>query len=380
MKALILAIVALAVLLGLRQAHESKRLAVRERELRDLGKTASSGVQDEDSATHGTTLPAPAKVERQGHAKFDREAYIAKCKAFIVAAMTREPAMGEEDFIQSDLLDATTEELLELPDRLREVGIMEEFQALIFESVAPRLLDKDPRVAAEFSLKGGEIEIFELVARSWIARDPQAASDWLKMKVNGLPPLNDDTFGTHLAHPEPLFIPGLQLAASIAAAPATADLDAFTKLEGSKLKASLDDLLHVLPADGLPILMKRLAGSGREDLVEMIVKQHPEPALAREYLKGAALPPATFTKMAETALSGIQPGDLPRAVDWYLKTTDPGLRGEGLQRIVSSWTHENPRSAAAWLEKLPEGETHEQAREAYEEALAHPQTKKPREP
>lgn len=378
MKALILAIVAVAILLGLQQGHESRRLAAREKELRELGKTGNGAGQEQAPAIAAADSTAPAKVERQEHAKFDPEAYIGKCKAFIEVAMKGEPAMGEEDFIQSDLLDATAEELLQLPDKLREAGMMKEFRDLIYESVSTRLLDKDPLAACEFSMKGGEIQTFILVTRAWIARDPQAAAEWLEMKTHAEPPLNEMSFGTHLAHPEPIFVPGLQLAASIAAGPATADLEALTKLEGSKLKASLDDVLNVLPADGLPILMKRLAESGREDLVEMVVKLHPDQALAREYLEGVALPQATFTKMAEAALNGIQPGDLPRAMEWYLKVTDPELRGEGLQRIVSSWTNESPRSAAAWIEKLPEGQDRERAKRAHEEALAHPRPKKPR--
>jgi hypothetical protein len=151
------------------------------------------------------------------------------------------------------------------------------------------------------------------------------------------------------------------------------------ELEGAKLKATLNDVLHVLPPGGLPVLLKRLSESGREDLVEMAVSQHPEPSLVREQMTEASLPPATFAKAAEAVLTGLSPGDLPRAMNWYLANTDPGLRGGGLQRIVSSWAHENPHSVAAWIEKLPDGPDRQQARQTYEETLANPRPRKERD-
>ncbi|WP_035603127.1 hypothetical protein [Haloferula sp. BvORR071] len=378
MRLLLFAIIAAAILLGFQQGRESLRLAAQEKELSAIGKTRAGETSGEASTLATSGSAVAAKIERQAQGKFNATAYIAKCRALILMAMVREPNFGEDDFVQHDLLDATTEDLLQLLDQLHESGIPEEFWSLIYESASPRLLDKDPLRACEFSMKGGDIENFTLVVRSWIARDPQAAGEWLKMKTQAEPPLNEKTFRTYYSHPEELYVPGLQLAASIAAAPATADLEVLTKLDGSKLKASLDDLLHVLPPDRLPLLLKRLAECGREDLVEMAIKQHPEPALAREYLTSASLPPATFTRAAELALSELQPGDLPGAMKWYLKATDPALRGEGLQRIVSSWTQENPHSAAAWIEQLPEGADRKLAKEAYEDARAHPPPKKAR--
>ncbi|WP_367873542.1 hypothetical protein [Luteolibacter sp. Populi] len=375
MKPFLFTIVAVAILLGLRQHGDHARLLSREKELRTATglQMADPAIKEAISASGATSNAG--KIGRSGKPKFDAKSYLAEFKKLILIAMLRDLGPGEDDLIRNGLLDATAEDLLQLPEAIREAGVQDNFASVIYESASTRLIDKAPASACEFALKGGDITSFLLVIRTWISRDPVAAGEWLEMRSKAEPPLNEKSIDTHASHREPLDVPRLQLAARIAAAPSGADLGGLTELEGRKLAATLDDVLKVLSPEDLPVFLKRLNDSGREDLVKQAIAQHPEPALAREYLKSAGLPPATFAKAAQVAISQLDPASLPAGMDWYLRDTDPKSRGPGLRSVVKSWTQENPRSAAAWIATLPQSEDRTQAEAAYRDALAHPRPK-----
>ena len=134
----------------------------------------------------------------------------------------------------------------------------------------------------------------------------------------------------------------------------------------------MEDVLQVMSADNLPVFLRRLSEEGREDLVELAMVRHPDPHLAREYLKQVELPPASFAKIAEAAVARLDPADLPRGMEWFVSNTDPALRGDSLDRLVESWTQENPQSVARWIERQSPGEDRDRALRAHQEALAHP--------
>lgn len=372
MKPLLIFVVAAALVLGLRQGQVSAGLAERENELVSLRAVfQADALENARKGSSGETA-MPAKTERTGRPKFSAARYVAKFyKILLVAVATgKELSMDDGNFIREDLLDATPDDLIRLPDDMGRALVPDFMKSTVYEHAAARLLDKDPVLASEFAVKGGIITNFLYVMKSWIARDPVAAGAWLAAKSKADPPLDEKTFRSLYCHQEPLDVASLQLAASIASGPATADLSVLMELEGSKLKSTLDDVVAVLPPDGLPAFLKRMSESGRADLVELTLKKHPDPALAREYLQSASLPPAEFMQAATTLVRGLDPASLPRGMDWYLRHTDPGARTDGLREIVTKWTTENSRSASLWLRKLPPGKDREIAEGAYASALA----------
>lgn len=377
MKPLLAAIVAIALLLGLQQAREADRLATRERELKEGARHSTEVLRHDEGDNGAEGATQASKLERSGKRAFDAVAYIGKFKQLIAIAMQRDTLPADEKFIQEDLLDASVDDLLKLPQMMREAGLPSEVDTFLHESTSVRLLDRDPELACDHSIKGGDLQNFLLVAKTWISRDPVKAAAWLEMRSKADPPLNEKTLAPYNGNP-PLDLPSLLDAARIAAAPLSADLDRLTKLEGGSLDAGMKDILQVISADDLPVFLKRLSEDGREDLVELAVKRHPDPLLVRDYLQQLGLPPASFTKMAEASLSRLDPADIPRGMEWFLANTDPALRGESLDRLVASWTQENPQSVAGWIEKLPDGEDRERAMQAQREALAHPTPRKER--
>lgn len=370
MRPLLIFIIVSALVLGLRQGEVSARLAEREKELlsRQAGLQADAA---ENARKSSTTEALPTKTERIEKPKFSAARYIGKIykTVLLYAATGKEPDIESGKFIKDDLLDATPEDLANLPANMRRAMLPDFVAENVYEYAAARLLDKDPVLAAEFAVKGGVIYNFIFVMRSWIARDPAAANAWLTARSQADPPLNEKTFRPLAFHQEPLDVASLQLAASIANGPANADLSGLMKLDGAKLNATLDDVVAVLPPDGLPALLKRMSEGGRPDLVELTLKKHPEPALAREYLQSASLPPAEFMKAATTIVAGLDPASLPRGMDWYLRHTDPEARADGLREIVTKWTTENPRSATRWLQNLAPGKDREIAEGAHAAAL-----------
>jgi hypothetical protein len=362
MKPLVLLVIVVAIVIGTWQGQVSARLAAREKEL--LAKVPSLREFPSESGPKPSTEPAPAtKTERTEKRKFDAALYIEKFRKLVL-----NQSFDEGEFIQRDLLDASSEDILELHELIQKAKIPDDFAAIIYECASSRLLEKDPALASEFAAKGEDINNFIFVMRLWIARDPSAANAWLTMKSQA-DPLWDKTIRPNASHLEPLDVPSLQLAASIATSPANTDLSGLMKLDGAKLKDTLDDVVTVLPPEGLPALLKRMSESGRPDLVEQILKQYPEPTLAREYLQSASLPPAEFMKAATTLVAGLDPASMGRGMDWFLRATDPESRGDGLREIVTRWSTENPRSASQWLKKLPPGKDREVAEAAYGAAL-----------
>ncbi len=377
MKALPFIIVALAILLGLKQHSDSVKLEAREQELKGEARTAGAAVAlaEETEPNTSATTPQAKAQERGKKPTFDAKLYLSKFLGLVQKTMAGDYAMGDDDFIRDDLVDATAEDILHLPDAMREAGISAEWAGTIYETASSRLLDQDPVAACEFAIKGQEIMNFIRILRTWISRDPVAAGQWMERMAKADPPLDEKTLGTHYSHQDPLDLPSLRLAASIAASPSQADLGKLTGLDGKKLTATLDDVLRVLPADGLPVLLRRFAEEGRADLVERAILQHPDPTLAREYLQSASLPPEVLAKAAQLAVSRLDPASMPRGMDWYLRTTEASTRGDGFKIAIDGWTRENPRSAAGWIATLPEGADRVQAEEAYRDALAHPRRK-----
>jgi hypothetical protein len=371
MKVLPIAIVVMVILLGIHQAGEADRLATRERELnRRARHTAEShGTGDEDRRTGSTTKAV--KLDRSGKRDFDAGSYIGKFKSLFAIAMQRDTLPEEERFIQEDLLDASVDEILLLPQMMRDAGLPDEAAMFLNESTSVRLLDRDPALACEHAIKGGDLENFRLVVRTWISSDPVKAAEWLEMRGKADPPLDEKTLAAYGGN-APLDLPGLVDAARIAAAPSSADLGRIITLEGTDLDRRMEDVLQVMSADNLPVFLRRLSDEGREDLVELAMAKHPDPHLARDYLKQVDLPPSSFTKIAEAAVARLDPADLPRGLEWFLENTEPGLRGDSLDRLVESWTQENPQSVARWIERQAPGEDRDRALRAHREALANP--------
>ncbi|QJE97807.1 hypothetical protein [Luteolibacter luteus] len=370
MKLLFVFIIACALVLGLRQRQESVRLAGLEKDLVARNSALGRGEAKINSEIADGS-PAATKIARTEQPKFSAAKYLGKYyKIFLTYALTRkEPGIRDGDFVRDDLLNATPEDLARLPKDIRDAMLPDVIASGIYEVAASGLLDKDPKLACEFALKGGIINTFLYVVRSWMARDPLAACAWLEEQTKTSPPLDEKTFQPIYCHQEPLDLASLRLAAGIAASPAAGDLSGLMDLEGARLRATLDDVLMVLPSDCLPVLLKRVSESGRPDLLEQILKQHPEPAMAREYLKDASLPPEEFMRAATVVVASLDPVSLPRGLDWYLRSTDPEARAEGLQEIVARWGSENPDTAAQWLKKLPEGKDRQLAETAYEAGL-----------
>lgn len=370
MKPLLILIIASALILGLKQRQEALRLAEREQHLLAKSSAMTQGNAGMDHELTGGEI-SPTKLERAGTPKFSSARYLGKLyKFFFTYALTKkEPDLQDGDFLRDDLLNATPEDLARLPKDIHDAMLPDFAASGIYEMAAPGLLDKDPKLACEFALKGGIINTFLYVVRTWMSRDPLAACAWIEEQANANPPLDDKTFSPIYCHQEPLDIASLRLAAGIAANPARGDLSGLMELEGPRLSATLDDVLMVLPSDCLPVLLRRVNESGRPDLLEQILKQHPEPAMAREYLKDASLPPGEFMRAATVIVASLDPVSLPRGMDWYLRNTDPEARASGLQEIMTCWSAENSDTAWQWMKKLPEGKDRELAEAAYEAGL-----------
>jgi len=365
MKLIPIIIILAAIAIGTWQRQESARLAERETRVR----TRQQAFPAQGGETGSGTQSGPAlatKTERIEKRKFNSISYIAKFYKMIAVCLAtrKDPGIKEMEFMMDDLVDASPEELMALPSRMRKVmppGV----ESDIYAASASRLLDKDPALASEFAVKGADINSFLNVMRIWISRDPAAAGEWLAMKAQADPPLGEKTFPAFASHPEPLDLPSLTFAADLAAAPAHGDLSRLLELEGPELAARLDDVMAVLPPEGLPILLKRMSESGRDDLIEAVLKKHPDPAQAREYLASASLPPDQFLKAATVVVADLDPAGMRHGAAWFIRATDPESRADGLREIVSSWTNQNPRSAEKWIAKLPDGKDREVAAQAY---------------
>lgn len=368
----ILIIVIAAIILGTVQHRESARLTHREMELVAARLRQTSAFHDNAEFPEGVAA-LPTKKERKEKPKLDVPDYLQRYKKlFLQGAPLEDATMKAFDL---EIANASLEDLARLPEFLAQTGISPSQGGHLYELVSTKLLDRDPELASEFALKGRDILNFHFIIRSWTARDPIAAGEWLEAKSKGDPPLDAETLHPHASHQEPLFVPGLQMAARIVSAPAEADLSTLMELDGTRLKSTVTDLALSLPSAGLPVLLKRLGDSGRPDLIEMTLCHYPDPAEAREHLRGAGLAPDQFLKAATMLVEGLDPADMRRGVAWYLRNTKPDSRRGGLKQIVTAWTRENPRSAQEWLEKMPAGNDREIAMAAYAEEFKHPKRK-----
>ena len=376
MKAIPIVILFVAVLFGFRQAGVSADLSKREKELlaRKAVLQSGGGTGTEHATGEGKTSPA-TKTGREKKPKFDTTAYLERFKKIVSRPEDLYYGSADEKFLHEELLLATPADIDALSEQLRGMDIPDGFKSFIHECIAPLVVDKNPVAAAEFAIIGGDIETFYLVMRRWIARDPVAAHEWIEAGKAGDPPLNEKSFHTHASHLEPLDVPSLQLASSLLVSPGTADLSHLLKQEGGRLKEGMDDVMKVLPPEGLPSFLKRLHGEGRDDLVEIALKQHPDPALAREHLKEAGLPSTLFLKEATDLVLELDPVGMPSGVEWFLRSTADLDREDNLRKIITTWTRENPGSATKWIGQLPAGKDREIAEGAHAAALAEAKSK-----
>lgn len=368
----VLIIVIAAIILGTVQHRESVRLTHREKELIAVQAGQTDAFHENAESPEGMA-GLPAKTERQEKPKLDLPGYLERYKKLFLQGSSLDDdtmkAFGRE------MADVSLADLTGLPELLSKAGISPPQAAHLYELASTKLLDRDPRLASEFALKGRDILNFHFVIRAWTARDPVAAGEWLERKSQEDPPLDAKTLHPHASHLEPIYMPGLQLAARIVSAPAEADLSALMELDDAKLNSTMTDLALAIPSAGLPVLLKRLGESGRPELIEMALSHYPDPADAREQLRGAGLPPDQFLKAATMLVEGLDPSDMRRGVAWYLRNTKPDSRSDGLKEIVTAWTRENPRSAREWLDKIPAGNDRRIAMAAYAEEFKHPKKK-----
>ena len=374
MRPFLFLIIMSAVVLGLTQQQESRWLSRREKELlEERSILASPAPRSMGPASAGAALPA--KTGRQEKPPLDLAGYLQRYQKMF--ANGKEPSNEEIATIQLELADASAGDLAKLPVLMEEAALVD---PQLYEHAATLLLDRNPELASELAIKGRNIRNLRFIIRVWVARDPLAAGAWLATKAQ-------TDLSSEEMNPRPppgpldrIDVPGLLLAAPIAAEPASADLGGLMALEGSKLEGAMEHLANVMPREGLPALFKQMGEKGRSDLIDMTLKHYPDPAAAREQLEGAGLPPEQVLKAAVTVVAGLDSVDMERGVKWFFRNTDPEQRGEGLQEIITAWTNENHCRAKEWWEKLPPGKDRQIAEQAYTEALKKPKKLPPPEP
>ena len=314
MKATLLVIVFAAIAAGWWQGQELSRLKQREAELR-----ASSG-----KTTASAETVATKSSRREAKPTLDGPGFV----ALLAKSLEKGAPPSEEErmFLRDQIAAASGRELKQWALALRDSQLPDELKKDILVSIAPRVAEHDPKLAAELVLMGDDGNPFRSVLRIWLTKDAVAATAWLAE-------IDPPTFRS----PGDLDFPALSLAAKVAADPAK--LDDLLDAGGKRVLAALWELSAVqAPSDLASVLHRvsldsKLPENKRQHVIGGTLARYRDPAVARQILLDAALPAEQFVPVAASMIQSLDPATRAAGVEWVKGLSDPSQREE-LLRIL----------------------------------------------
>ncbi|MCW1926617.1 hypothetical protein OKA05_28955 [Luteolibacter arcticus] len=315
MKATLLVIILAAIAAGWWQGQELSRLKQREAELG--GASAKAGVPLETTASKSSRRDAKAALDGAGFV-----ALLAKS-----VEKGKRPSKGERVFLRDQIAAASGRELKQWVVALRDSPLPEELKKEVLVSIAPRLAEHDPKLAAELVIAGDEGMPFRSVLRTWLAKDAVAAAAWL-----------EEIEPPQFRNPEYLDFPGLCLAAKIAADPAK--VDELLVSDQKKMLGALWELSAIqTPADLSGVLQRisresSLPESERLLVIRGVLSGYRDPAMARQMLVDVALPREQFVQVAAAMIRSLDPAGKAASVEWVKSLPDARQREELLKEVM----------------------------------------------
>lgn len=320
MKISLLIITLAAIATGWWQGQELSRLKQREAELRAApGKTPAA-----------TEIVATKSTRRDAKPSLDAAGFVALLAKSLEKGVP--PSEKERMFLRDQIAMASGRELKQWAVALRDSELPEEMKKDILISIAPRVAENDPKMAAELVLHGDDGAPFRTVLRTWLATDAKAAAAWLAAVD---PPLNSSRF----RNPGDLDLPALTIAANVAADPVK--LEGLMTANGKTSLAALVELCAAQPASDFANVLQSFAGQSRLSEPQRLraiggaLSRHRDPATARQILLDASLPSEQFVNVATTMIRALDPAGKAASVEWVKSLPDPHQREE-LLRILSA--------------------------------------------
>ncbi|HEY1121419.1 MAG TPA: hypothetical protein VGE67_07445 [Haloferula sp.] len=239
------------------------------------------------------------------------------------------PSESERMFLRDQLAAASGRELKQWALALRESQLPDPLKKEILVSIAPRMAEHDPKMAAELVVAGDDGNAFRSVIRAWLSKDAVAASAWLEeMEV------------PQFKNPEDLNFPALSLAAKVAADPVGMDelleangklaLAALWELSATQSPADLASVLHRVS------LESKLPESDRLHVIGGTLARYRDPSMARQIVLDAGLSGEQFVKVASTMIGSLDPAGKTAGIEWAKSLPASENRAELLRLLSAS--------------------------------------------
>lgn len=317
MKITLFFIVLAAVTTGWWQGQELSRLKQREEELR--------------SSPGKATVPAEAVTtkssQREVKPTLDGTGFV----AFLAKSLEKgaRPSESERMFLRDQIAAASGRELKQWALALRESQLPDQLKKEILVSIAPRMAEHDPKLAAELVVAGDDGNAFRSVIRTWLSKDAVAASAWL-----------EEMEAPVFKNPEDLNFPALSLAAKVAADPAKMDelleangklaLAVLWELSATQTPADLASVLHRVFLDS------KLPESDRLHVIGGTLARYRDPSMARQILLDAGLSGEQFVKVASAMIGSLDPAGKAAGMEWAKGLPESAGRTELLRLLSAS--------------------------------------------
>ncbi|MCW1885007.1 hypothetical protein OKA04_09735 [Luteolibacter flavescens] len=290
-------IIATALVTGWWQRRELARLESREAEL-----AAKYGVHRSSGEAS-----ASGAARRDARPSLDAAGFVG-----LIARSARDgsrPGARDRASLRDHISTASGRELREWAVALRDSDVPEDLKKDVLASLAPRLAESDPRLAAELVLAGDDGLAFRSVMRTWLAADAPAAAAWLA----GIK-------APEFAQPGGFDFPVLALAAQVAADPGNPAV--LLEADGAMSRSSLEELSSILaPPDFSATLHRFSTASDLPENVRMHVMgialaNHRDPAEARQMLLDATLDPNHLARVTAAMMREQDPASRAATIEW----------------------------------------------------------------
>lgn len=316
MKTTLLVIICSAITIAWWQGRELSRLNQREAALKRL--TESSQVP------HAT---APSKPDRRGSGpSLNAKSFVETLGAWLERGVP--PTQDEREFLRKQIEAASGRELKQWALALRDSALPDEMKNGFLSAIAPRIAESDPKLAADLVIAGDDGDAFRSVLRTWLARDAMAASAWLeKIEAPAFRNARD------------LDYPALLAAARISADPAATNF--LLDMNGTQSRKTLEELSRFqAPGDFAKVLQtlsahSKLPENQRASLIGGVLATHRDPAMARQILLDAKLPPDQFINAASVLIRSLDPIAKSAGIAWVKSLPESEPR-ETLLRILEN--------------------------------------------
>lgn len=344
MKVLLATVILTAFAFGVWQNRELSLLKDREMVLR-------SELADRPPPHAGLEKPSPTPSGRpDGRTSLDAEAFVKRFEELVASG--KRPSDQERNLLGDTLTKATPRELKMLVEALRNSSLPQELRAGVFITIAPRLAEGHPKLAAEIAIEGGEGNSFRAVMRVWLAADPQGAANWMEEAAAADPPLDPSRFRSV----EELNLEALSLAVRVVAGPSAVGIEELLGKKDKLRLAALGEIMMTTSPEQFATVMTRISQSAgipereRLELIGITMARHQDPALARQILQDASLSDEQVITTAVILIDHIDSSNIRSSVDWLIAATaDSPARTEALARIGSGWKARSPEAATAYF-------------------------------